>query len=203
MVSTNSPKHAPPRTDPVLSPTKQRIVEAAVTLFAERGIHGTSLQDIADSLGVTKAAVYHQFKTKESIIMAAFGDALARIAGAVDEAETQADPAGAAGTLVAAMVELAVEKRASFRTLQGDPELARLLMADQDLRGLLDRQERMYLVGKDGPESRVRAALVASALGATATHRLVADIDDQTLNSILTAVARQILGVDTGESANA
>ena len=38
-----------------------RIIEAALVLFAEHGISGTSLQMIADAIGVTKAAVYHQY----------------------------------------------------------------------------------------------------------------------------------------------
>ena len=38
---------------------------AALELFARRGVSGTSLQDIADHLGVTKAAVYYQFRSKE------------------------------------------------------------------------------------------------------------------------------------------
>ena len=33
-------------------------------------MNGTSLQMIADAMGVTKAAVYHQFHTKEEIVLA-------------------------------------------------------------------------------------------------------------------------------------
>ncbi|PRC50878.1 TetR family transcriptional regulator, partial [Mycobacterium sp. ITM-2017-0098] len=36
----------------------------------EHGVSGTSLQMIADAMGVTKAAVYRQFKTKEEIVIA-------------------------------------------------------------------------------------------------------------------------------------
>jgi AcrR family transcriptional regulator len=42
------------------SPAKSRIASAATALFAEHGVGGTSLQMIADAIGVTKAAVYHQ-----------------------------------------------------------------------------------------------------------------------------------------------
>src|SRR5262249_57471431 len=55
-----------------------RVIEAAVDLFAEHGISGTSLQMIADALGVTKAAVYHQYNTKEEIILAVAQLVLAR-----------------------------------------------------------------------------------------------------------------------------
>jgi AcrR family transcriptional regulator len=47
------------------SAAQTRILIAALNLFADHGVSGTSLQMIADALGVTKAAVYHQFKTKD------------------------------------------------------------------------------------------------------------------------------------------
>src|SRR5579862_7894371 len=46
-----------------------RVSEAALELFSQHGVGGTSLQMIADALGVTKAAVYHQFKTKDEIVI--------------------------------------------------------------------------------------------------------------------------------------
>ena len=49
---------------------RARVLNAALELFAEHGVSGTSLQMIADHLGVTKAAVYHQFNTKEEIVRA-------------------------------------------------------------------------------------------------------------------------------------
>ena len=47
-----------------------RVLDAALKLIAEHGVSGTSLQMIADAMGVTKAAVYRQFKTKEEIVIA-------------------------------------------------------------------------------------------------------------------------------------
>ncbi|NUR16364.1 MAG: helix-turn-helix transcriptional regulator, partial [Dermatophilaceae bacterium] len=49
---------------------RRRVIDAAVELFAEHGVSGTSLQMIADHLGVTKAAVYYQFHAKEDIVLA-------------------------------------------------------------------------------------------------------------------------------------
>jgi AcrR family transcriptional regulator len=56
-----------------------RIVTAALVLFSEHGVSGTSLQMIADAIGVTKAAVYHQFRTKEAIVVAAVGRSVGRV----------------------------------------------------------------------------------------------------------------------------
>ncbi len=47
---------------------KERIAEAATDIFIEKGYKGTSLQDIAQSVGITKAGIYHYFKTKEEIL---------------------------------------------------------------------------------------------------------------------------------------
>ena len=47
-----------------------RVLDAALVLIAEHGVSGTSLQMIADAMGVTKAAVYRQFRTKDEIVIA-------------------------------------------------------------------------------------------------------------------------------------
>ena len=48
--------------------TQKAIVETAAQLFAERGFGSTSLNDIADALGVTKVALYYHVKNKEEIL---------------------------------------------------------------------------------------------------------------------------------------
>ena len=58
---------------------------------------GTSLQMIADTIGVTKAAVYHQFKTKEEIVIAVVEVDLAQLEAALDAAEAERRPACARG----------------------------------------------------------------------------------------------------------
>jgi len=50
--------------------TKQRILDVALDLFTEQGYDGTSLRQIAEQLGVTKAALYYHFESKEDILMA-------------------------------------------------------------------------------------------------------------------------------------
>ena len=48
--------------------TQKAIVAAAAELFAERGFGSTSLEDIAEVLGVTKGALYYHVKNKEEIL---------------------------------------------------------------------------------------------------------------------------------------
>ena len=48
--------------------TRERIQSVALELFAEHGYQQTSLREIAERLGVTKAALYYHFKSKEDIV---------------------------------------------------------------------------------------------------------------------------------------
>jgi AcrR family transcriptional regulator len=71
------------------SAAQQRILDAALSLIADNGVGGTSLQMIADEVGVTKAAVYHQFKTKEEIVIALTERELGRLDDALEAAEAE------------------------------------------------------------------------------------------------------------------
>jgi AcrR family transcriptional regulator len=68
------PAHAAHRVD-----TRTRIQQVALELFSERGYEATSLREIAERLGVTKAALYYHFRTKEEIVQSLFEDQLAQL----------------------------------------------------------------------------------------------------------------------------
>lgn len=50
--------------------TRERILDVALDLFVDQGYDGTSLREIAERLGVTKAALYYHFESKDDILMA-------------------------------------------------------------------------------------------------------------------------------------
>jgi AcrR family transcriptional regulator len=50
--------------------TRERILDVALDLFTERGYGETSLREVADELGFTKAALYYHFEKKEDILLA-------------------------------------------------------------------------------------------------------------------------------------
>lgn len=51
-----------------MNDTRDRILDAALDLFIEQGYEKTSLREIAERVGVTKAALYYHFASKEEII---------------------------------------------------------------------------------------------------------------------------------------
>ncbi len=65
--------------------TRQRIQEIALDLFTEQGYEATSLREIAEALGVTKAALYYHFKTKEDIVAGMVADRIGSLDLIVEE----------------------------------------------------------------------------------------------------------------------
>src|SRR4029077_12030958 len=53
------------------------IVAAAAKVFARRGYHGASTQDIADVLGMRQASLYYYFESKDAALEAVCADGIA------------------------------------------------------------------------------------------------------------------------------
>ena len=60
---------------------RRDVLLAAAQLFAERGYRGTSVRDIAQSVGVLGGSLYHHFKSKEALFLEVHGEAL-KVSGA-------------------------------------------------------------------------------------------------------------------------
>lgn len=65
---------------------QEELLETAARLFNERGFHGTSLQDLATRLGVTKAALYHYVTNKQDLLYRVHVISLAAADSAVQKA---------------------------------------------------------------------------------------------------------------------
>lgn len=51
---------------------RQEILDRAIEVFRERGAHGTSLRKIAESIGVSHAALLHYFDSREQLLVAVY-----------------------------------------------------------------------------------------------------------------------------------
>jgi AcrR family transcriptional regulator len=74
---------------PPAQDTRTRIQEVALELFTEQGYEKTSLREIAERLGVTKAALYYHFKSKEEIVQSFVADRATAMEGFLDWAKAQ------------------------------------------------------------------------------------------------------------------
>ena len=190
LASVTSPP--PPLGSTPYSPAQLRIATTAIDLFAEFGVGATTLQMIADGIGVTKAAVYHQFKTKEGIVIAAMEVELGKLEVAL--AEVEADPGPRAREiLLRQVIDLSVARRRVVSTLQHDPVIVRLLADHAPFQVFVTRLFGALLGDETDSGARLRVAMVASAIGAVVTHPLVADLDDATLRDGVFDLSREFL----------
>ncbi len=94
---------------------RAEILHAALRAFQAKGYYSTTLDDIADSLGLTKTALYHYFPDKESILWECHQESLAELERIIE----------GAGEFDSAVEQLAYVIREHVRvmtdTLQGSP----------------------------------------------------------------------------------
>ncbi len=93
----------------------QAVLDAAVEVFAEKGLQVATMQDVADRLGVAKILIYRLYPSRQSLIDGLFGELLARIEASADQ------PWGGYGSSIARLVQMS---RATH------PKLALLLLRD-------------------------------------------------------------------------
>jgi AcrR family transcriptional regulator len=172
-----------------------RILAAALDLFAAHGVSGTSLQMIADAVGVTKAAVYHQFKTKEEIVIAVTDMELGMLEDALEAAEAEEDPLRARKVLLTRVIDMAVERRGWVRALQNDPVIVRLLGEHEPFRQFISRLYGVLLDEHGDTEARISAALFSGAIAGGIINPLVDDIDAATLRAVLIQLTQRMLNL--------
>jgi AcrR family transcriptional regulator len=183
----------PSPAQPRYTVAQSRTIATALDLFGEHGVSGTSLQMIADALGVTKAAVYHQFKTKDAIVLAVTELGLRELETALDVAEAQGSTVRAREVLLIQVIDVAIARRRVASTLQSDPVVVRLLAQHQPFQRLMERLFSVLLGDEPGNRARVQAAMLSAAIGGGVTHPFVTDIDDDTLRAELLHVVRRLL----------
>jgi AcrR family transcriptional regulator len=184
-----------PRTD-----TRSRVQGVALELFAEQGYEKTSLREIAERLGVTKAALYYHFKSKEDIVHSFTDDYFAEfdrlVAWAKDQPRTEATRREVLDRYVGIVLaghevfRFLEQNRASVETMHGGKD--RFARFRDRLDDFID-----VLVGPDAPlRSRVRASTAVLAAGASCRFFLEQADDRDKLRAIVLEIATDLIPVD-------
>lgn len=172
---------------------KIRILDAARTLFAEHGVAGTSLQMIADTIGVTKAAVYHQFKAKEDIVYAV-GEQINMALDVMTEAALkEPTPAKQRQTLVTQIIQLAVASRKISGALQHDPHLLRLFREQDPFKKVMDRMNNVLIGDNQTAEAKVTVAAIITCIAGAVMHPICDDVTDEELSAQLHKVVKSMI----------
>jgi AcrR family transcriptional regulator len=178
-----------------------RVLEAAVALFAEHGVHGTSLQMIADRVGVSKAAVYYQFHSKDDIALEVLRPSIDDIAQFIRIAEALPDAQQRRAVAVGGLIEMVVRHRQLAVMFYGDPAIDQLVMTEPDFKAVADRL-RELIEGPDRKDlDRIAFSVFFSGVGKAAADPELADIDDAELHRALLELSGRILAPSTEDIA--
>jgi len=119
--------------------TRDRILEAALEVFARKGYHRAAVDDIVRGSGTSKGAVYHHFPNKEALFLALVEDLAERMAAAV--AQAIASSSGALGKVEAALT-------AGLETFAAHRDLARILLLESARVGPACERKRLEIQGR-------------------------------------------------------
>jgi AcrR family transcriptional regulator len=181
-----------PRTD-----TRSRVQKVALELFAEQGYEKTSLREIAERLGVTKAALYYHFKSKEDIVHSFTDDYFTDIDALLDWAKDQPRNDETRREILDRYVGIVLGGSKVFRFLEQNRASVQAMQAGKDrfvrFRGRLDALVDL-LAGPGAPlRDQVRASAAVLAVGATC-HVYLQQVDDpDKLRAIVLEIATDLI----------
>jgi TetR/AcrR family fatty acid metabolism transcriptional regulator len=143
------------------STIRERIVRSAVAVFARKGYHRATVDDIVRESGTSKGAVYHHFGNKEALFVALVDDFAARLAGAVAAAIEQSH--GAVGKIEAGL-------RAGLETFAAHRDLAHIILLESTSVGPAYQAKRAEIHGRF-------AALIQGYLDQAVAERTIPPLD--------------------------
>ncbi|GAA0579901.1 hypothetical protein GCM10010172_76080 [Paractinoplanes ferrugineus] len=165
-----------------------RLLAAALDLFAAHGVSATSTRMIADRAGVPP----EQMPPMDDLVLAVIAPALDRFAVIADHAEAQRGHAARREAVLAGVVDLVIEFRKVSTTLSFDPVVIRILRSNPAVRNL-HRIRRLLGGTAPDPGSRVRMAVISGGLMMAGADPAVAGLDDEDFRDHLLAAGRRIL----------
>ena len=170
--------------------TRTRIQQVALELFAEQGYERTSLREIAERLGVTKAALYYHFKSKEDIVRSFTEDHFSRLDALIAWGREQPPGARTAQELLDRYITIIFDSGEVFRFLERNQATIhgtedgkhRFMQFRPRLAALME-----IITGPDAPpRSRIRAAAAIFAVS-TSCHFFTKDAPEAELDAVLPA----------------
>ena len=145
---------------------RERVLYAAVALFARQGYDATSVAQVITRAGVAKGGFYHHFASKEALLYEVYGDLITRQLAAMDAIVARRSPP--AETLRALIVDLVESTAASAQ---------QALVFWREQHKLGDERTEQYRRARrryhDTVTSLIREAQIAGSFAAVASPEMV------------------------------
>jgi AcrR family transcriptional regulator len=179
------------------SDTRAEIQDVAMTLFTEHGYDATSMREIAEQLGITKAALYYHFDSKEQIIVSLLEAPLSALDELLDWAERQPRSPELSCEILTGWLALTAARGTRAMRFAVVNHNALRLARPSTRGGTLQRVERAsrLILGPDASVQdllRVRMALLGMHSAVLASHRT--DADDNDVLAVATHAAELLVG---------
>ncbi|MFF7360460.1 TetR family transcriptional regulator [Streptomyces sp. NPDC008125] len=175
--------------------TRTEIREVALELFTEQGYDATSLREIAERLGITKAALYYHFKSKEDIVLSLFTTYLEAVDALVEWAKEQPPGPDLATRIVDRMVDVFIaEGMPAIRFATANHRVIHELRPDKG--GALEKFAELSEV-MGGPDAtveeklRLRSALLSVNLALLASRGL--EVSDAEIARVARDIAHRLV----------
>jgi AcrR family transcriptional regulator len=136
---------------------KEQIMEAALKVFARRGIVGTKMSMIATEAGVSHGLLYHYFKSKDELFTMLVQEAMVE---AHTEMRNVYDLPGSPIEKIRTLTEIIIDEGGTpyfmlihqARTSDGVPEKAKQLIEQYSMRAFIDQLLPLFLKGQQAGE---------------------------------------------------
>jgi AcrR family transcriptional regulator len=173
--------------------TRARILEVALCLFSDKGYDATSLQDIADEMGLTKPAIYYHYKGKGEILRdiaeparRAAADLMARVRAARTAAER-------VDTMIDGLVEILIARRDVMRIVAQQPAMREDMHAALGAERLVENMIEGFF-GPEPPTLDQRFAVYSSVALARGVWAL-GEVPEDVLRGVVERALRRIASV--------
>lgn len=170
------PAHAAP---PRVPDTRTRILDAALELFSEHGFDGTTLQQIADRLGITKAALYYYYPApKDDLLTELVTPSIAELDDLLSAHERQPDTPARRRRFMEDYVDYMLGQRRLIAYMVSD---IAIVAHPAISAGSAQRRARFYaLVAGEGLDfnEQVRVAMAFRGIGGVIAQYPDADTDE-------------------------
>ncbi|WP_159844583.1 TetR/AcrR family transcriptional regulator [Nocardia sp. CY41] len=176
--------------------TKSAIRDAAVKLFGAKGFEQTSLREVADAVGITKASLYYHYASKLDLLLAIIDPIVDHMRSVVDDLERMPHDAESIRQVLRTYLRGLIHHRDAGALVVRDTVAIINAMADR-YPDLMDASQalREWLAGPDATEeAQLRACAALEVIGvALVSKELVPGADDSLVESSLLDAATCVL----------
>jgi AcrR family transcriptional regulator len=156
--------------------TRRRILDVALELFIEQGYDRTSLREIAERLGFSKAALYYHYKAKDDILRALADALMADLDEVLDRVGQEPPGPARARHALTEMVDLMLRQRGVAQLIITQSSAIQRLKETRD-HAYQSRLQQLMSPPGASLETRVRASAALAVTQSALWHLQEDDLD--------------------------